>query len=584
MISFDQLNIAPDILKAIKVLGFENPMPVQEKVIPLLLEEDKDIIALAQTGTGKTAAFGIPIIQLTNSNLNEPQTLILCPTRELCIQITNDLNDFSLHSRQVKILPVYGGASIEHQIRELKRGIHIIVATPGRLIDLIHRKAVKLASVKTVVLDEADEMLNMGFLDSIEEILQEVPDTRRTLLFSATMPREVARIAKNYMPNPIEVTIGTKNSGSSNVTHIYYLVPAREKYKVLRRICDSEPDIYGIIFCRTRTETQEIANKLMHDGYNADVLHGDLSQSQRDAVMNKFRIRNIQMLVATDVAARGLDVDDLTHVINYSLPGDAEVYTHRSGRTGRAGKKGISISLANLKEKHLLAQIEKKINKPFVPMKVPTGREICARQLFHWVGKLETIEADHEQIDAVLPEIHKRLEGLSREELIQRVVYLEFNRFLEDYKNAPDIEAPSPEKMHNLGGERRGGERSQHSEEGYTRFFINLGKLDGLRPNQLIELINQNTRGTKIPVGRIDLLREFSFFEIKSEFSDVLLSSMKNSMHGDRTLIVKVAKEKDSGSERGSSSRKREGGRKDFGKKDFGKKDFSKKSKSKKRY
>jgi ATP-dependent RNA helicase DeaD len=356
MINFEEMGFTPGIMKAIQELGFEKPMPVQEKVIPIMLgDDDGDIIALAQTGTGKTAAFGLPLVQTTDTEINATQALILCPTRELCMQITGDLTDYAKHTGNLRIQSVYGGASIETQMRALKKGVHIIVATPGRLIDLIHRGAARLSAVHTVVLDEADEMLNMGFLDSINEILEEVPEGRRTLLFSATMSSEIASIARKYMNDPVEITIGTKNSSSDNVSHAFFLVHAKDKYKVLKRIADSEPEIYGIVFCRTRNETQEVASKLINDGYNADSLHGDLSQSQRDAVMNKFRVRNLQLLVATDVAARGLDVDDLTHVINYSLPDDIEVYTHRSGRTGRAGKTGISLSLVHLRERHNLS-------------------------------------------------------------------------------------------------------------------------------------------------------------------------------------------------------------------------------------
>jgi len=425
MSKFEEMGFTPGVLKAIEALGFEEPMPVQEKVIPLMLGTESDIIALAQTGTGKTAAFGLPLVQTTDTELNKTQALILCPTRELCMQITGDLMDYSKYTGKLKILAVYGGASIDNQIRGLKKGVHIIIATPGRLIDLIGRGAANLSMVTNLVLDEADEMLNMGFLDSIKEILEELPKRRRTLLFSATMPSEIESIARKYMDQPIEVTIGTKNSSAENVSHAYYLVHAKDKYKVLKRIADFEPDIYGIVFCRTRKDTQEIATKLMNDGYNADALHGDLSQTQRDAVMNKFRAKNLQLLVATDVAARGLDVDDLTHIINFTLPDDPEVYTHRSGRTGRAGKTGISISLVNLKEKYLLQQIERKIKKKFKVIPVPTGSDICGKQLFHWVEKLEKISTDHREIEKLLPEIKAKLEGLDREELLKRVVALE---------------------------------------------------------------------------------------------------------------------------------------------------------------
>src|SRR4030043_1606857 len=432
MVKFEEMGFTPSILKAIQELGFEQPMPVQKKVIPLMLGGDSDIIALAQTGTGKTAAFGLPLVQATDTEIKSTQALILCPTRELCIQITGDLADYARFTGKLKILAVYGGASIDNQIRGLKKGAHIIVATPGRLIDLIGRGAAKLFNVNTVILDEADEMLNMGFLDSINEILEEVPKGRRTLLFSATMSTEIAIIARKYMNNPVEITIGVKNSSAEHVSHVYYLVHAKDKYKVLKRIADFEPDIYALVFCRTRMETQEVASKLINDGYNADALHGDLSQSQRDAVMQKFRSRNLHLLVATDVAARGLDVDDLTHVINYNLPDDLEIYTHRSGRTGRAGKSGISVSIIHSREKGKIFQIEKVLKQKFEYKKVPGGKEICEKQLFSLIDKMEKVEVNDKQIDEFLPVIFKKLEWLSREDLFKKFVSLEFDRFLDD--------------------------------------------------------------------------------------------------------------------------------------------------------
>ncbi len=543
MINFEEMGFTPGILKAIQELGFEQPMPVQEKVIPLMLGDEVDIIALAQTGTGKTAAFGLPLVQATDTGINDTQALILCPTRELCMQITGDLTDYAKFTGKLKILAVYGGASIDNQIRGLKKGVHIIVATPGRLIDLIGRGAARLSSVNTVILDEADEMLNMGFLDSINEILEEVPDGRRTLLFSATMSSEIASIARKYMHDPVEVTIGTKNASAENVSHAYYLVHARDKYKVLKRIADFEPDIYGIVFCRTRNETQEVASKLINDGYNADALHGDLSQAQRDAVMQKFRIRNLQLLVATDVAARGLDVDDLTHVINFSLPDDIEVYTHRSGRTGRAGKTGISISLVHLREKHILQQIERKVKKSFKALKIPTGSEICGKQLFSWVSKLENVVTDHPEIEKFLPEIKEKLAGLDREELLKRVVSLEFDRFLDDYRHGEDLIDPVSEKEASFS---RSGKRSSNDQYpgNYTRLFINLGKSDGFFPEQLIELVNSNTRGKKVPIGKIDLLKTFSFFEVEPSYADDLIRSLNDATFMDRRVAVEIAQEK----------------------------------------
>lgn len=537
------MGFTPGILKAIQELGFDQPMPVQEKVIPLMLGDAGDIIALAQTGTGKTAAFGLPLVQATDTELNNTQALILCPTRELCMQITSDLTDYAKFTGKLKILAVYGGASIDNQIRSLKKGVHIIVATPGRLIDLIGRGAARLSSVTTVILDEADEMLNMGFLDSINEILEEVPEGRRTLLFSATMSSEIASIARKYMFNPVEITIGTKNSSAENVSHAYYLVHAKDKYKVLKRIADFEPDIYGIVFCRTRKETQEVASKLINDGYNADALHGDLSQPQRDAVMQKFRLRNLQLLVATDVAARGLDVDDLTHIINFSLPDDIEVYTHRSGRTGRAGKTGISISLVHLRERHILQQIERMVKKPFKAIPIPTGSEICGKQLFHWLKKLDTVVTEHQEIEKFLPEIKEKLAGLDREELLKRVVSLQFDRFLDDYRNGEDIIAPVSEKENSFGRSGRRDSREQYTGN-YTRLFINLGKTDGFYPEQLIELVNTNTKGRKVPIGKIDLLKTFSFFEVEAGYADDLIGALNNATFMDRRVAVEIAQEK----------------------------------------
>src|SRR5665647_1638079 len=556
MINFEEMGFTPGILKAIQELGFESPMPVQEKVIPLMLGGEVDIIALAQTGTGKTAAFGLPLVQATDTEINNTQALILCPTRELCMQITGDLTDYARFTGKLKILAVYGGASIDNQIRGLKKGVHIIVATPGRLIDLIGRGAAKLSSVTTVILDEADEMLNMGFLDSINEILEEVPDGRRTLLFSATMSSEIASIARRYMNKPVEITIGTKNSSAENVSHAYYLIHAKDKYKVLKRIADFNPDIYGIVFCRTRKETQEVASKLIDDGYNADALHGDLSQMQRDAVMQKFRIKNLQLLVATDVAARGLDVDDLTHVINYSLPDDTEVYTHRSGRTGRAGKKGISISLINPRDQHSLKQVERLVKKPFKLIKIPTGSEICGKQLFFWIKKLETVVTEHQEIEKFLPEITEKLSGLDREELLRRVVSLQFDRFLDDYRNGEDIIDPVSERENSFERSGRRGKREEYPGN-YTRLFINLGKADGFYPEQLIELVNTNTKGKKVPIGKIDLLKTFSFFEVESSYADDLIGALSNATFMDRRVAVEIAQEKTDKPRTGEYSGKR---------------------------
>ena len=429
-------------MKAIDEMGFVMPMPIQELVIPHLLTSDNDVVALAQTGTGKTAAYGLPVIQRTDTKINRPQVLILAPTRELCLQIGSDLADFSKYVENLSILPVYGGSSIESQIRSLKKGVQIIVATPGRLIDLINRNTVSLDGVHTVILDEADEMLNMGFVESIEEILANVPYDRKMLMFSATMPTEIAKIAKKYMHNPEEYVVGTRNEGAENVRHVYFMVHARDKYKALKRVADYNPNIYGIIFCRTRRETQEVADWLIQDGYNADSLHGDLSQAQRDMVMKKYRERNLQLLVATDVAARGLDVTDLTHVINYGLPDDIATYTHRSGRTGRAGKTGVSVSIVHSKEKGKIRDIEKRIGKDFERHEVPAPKDIISKQLFNLADRLEKVSVDEEQISTYLPGIKKKLEWLDSEDLLKRVLSLEANRLLEYYKDARVLDAP----------------------------------------------------------------------------------------------------------------------------------------------
>ena len=567
MKTFEELGVSPEIRKAIEEMGYENPMPVQEEVIPYLLGEGNDVVALAQTGTGKTAAFGLPLIQKINVKNRVPQALILCPTRELCLQIAGDLNDYSKYIDGLKVLPVYGGSSIESQIRMLKSGVHIIVATPGRLIDLMERKVAKLDTIGNVVMDEADEMLNMGFTDSINSILEKVPEDRNTLMFSATMSPEISRISKQYLRNAKEITIGTKNEGSKNVNHIAYVVHAKDKYAALKRIADYYPQIYGIIFCRTRKETQEIADKLIQDGYNADSLHGELSQAQRDLVMQKFRQRHLQLLVATDVAARGLDVDDLTHVINYGLPDDTESYTHRSGRTGRAGKTGISIAIINLRERGKMREIERIINKKFIVGEMPTGKQICEQQLIKLIDDIEKVKVNEEEIESFLPGIYRKLEWLSKEDLIKRVVSMEFNRFLEYYSNAPEIETPT---VTDRRGEREPRERKEHgssrekterkAEKGYTRLFLNLGKTDGFYANQIIELINRNMKKQRTTIGRIDLMQNFSFFEVaEKQANDVISALNKVNLNG-RKVVVEVAGENsgksDNGGRKNSSSRK----------------------------
>ena len=557
--TFEELGVNGNILSAIKELNFVNPMPVQAEVIPFLFEnQNSDLVALAQTGTGKTAAFGIPLIQNTNTNQNTVQHLILSPTRELCLQITDDIIDYSKNVDGLKVVAVYGGASIDRQIKVIKKGVHIISATPGRLLDLIKRKVVKLSKVKTVVLDEADEMLNMGFREELEAILSTTPDTKSTYLFSATMPKSVQSIAKNYMSNPHEITIGKRNAGSENVQHICYMVHARDRYLALKRIADYFPEIYGIIFCRTRRETQEVADLLIKDGYNADALHGDLSQAQRDVVMNKFRIRHLRLLVATDVAARGLDVDDLTHVINYNLPDESEIYTHRSGRTGRAGKFGTSIIIANLKEKSKIRHIEKIINKKIDNLEIPNGNEICEKQLFHLIDRMEKVEIDDSEINSYLPQIYKKLEMLDRDELIKKFVSVEFNRFLDYYKNADELIAPTDRSK----SRKERGERGSRDDGKMTRFFINLGKTDNLKPTNLIGLINDLTNVRNIEIGEIDIMKNFSFFEADSEYASLLIKSFNNGQYyKKREIVLEVAEKKKAKQNSGSGGRRMKQGR-----------------------
>ena len=563
MKTFEELGVSLEIRKAIEEMGYESPMPVQEEVIPYLLGNGNDVVALAQTGTGKTAAFGLPLIQKIDVTRRIPQALILCPTRELCLQIAGDLTDYSKYITDLKILPVYGGSSIDSQIRSLKQGVHIIVATPGRLIDLMERKVANLSTVRDVVMDEADEMLNMGFTDSINAILEKVPQDRNTLMFSATMSPEISRIAKTYLHDAKEITIGTKNEGSKNVNHIAYIIHAKDKYLALKRVVDFYPQIYGIIFCRTRKETQEIADKLIQDGYNADSLHGELSQAQRDLVMQKFRQRHLQLLVATDVAARGLDVNDLTHVINYGLPDDTESYTHRSGRTGRAGKTGISIAIINLREKGKMREIERIIKKQFTVGQLPSGKEICEQQLIKVIDEIEKVKVNEEEIEAFLPGIYRKFEWLSKEDLIKRVVSMEFNRFLEYYKNAPEIEQPknSDKKGEPKERKERGTDKeksSRKAEKGYTRLFLNLGKTDGFYANQIIELINRNLKKERIQVGRIDLMQNFSFFEIIEAQAPMVIKALnKVVLNGGRKVIVEVAGENNGKSDKDGKKRSR---------------------------
>ena len=541
-------------------MGYESPMPVQEEVIPYLLGVGNDVIALAQTGTGKTAAFGLPVLQKIRTDDKRTQAVILSPTRELCLQIAGDLKDYSRYIDHLHVVAVYGGSSIESQIRNLKKGAQVIVATPGRLIDLMHRGVARLDAVENVVLDEADEMLNMGFSESIDEILAGVPEERNTLLFSASMGKEIERIAKNYLRDYKEIVVGSRNEGAENVNHIYYLVQAKDKYVALKRVVDYFPRIYAIIFCRTRMETQEVADHLIRDGYNAESLHGELSQQQRDLTMQKFRNHHVQLLVATDVAARGLDVEDLTHVINYGLPDDVENYTHRSGRTGRAGKRGTSISIIHLREKGKVRTIERVIGKKFEAGVLPEPQEICTKQLYKVMDELERTEVNETEIAPFLPEVFRKLEWLSKEDLVKRVVSREFGRFLEYYANAPVIEQPEERtkgrgkgKEVSEGGSRRSRQSSgpRRAEEGYTRLFINLGKRDNFYAREIINLVNRHVRGSKIDIGRIDLTTNCSFFEVPSNQVEEVMVKMKRAKVGDRKVVIDFADREDGGGKKG---------------------------------
>ena len=549
--TFEELGVSGDILRAIQEMGYVSPMPVQEKVIPYLLGHNNDVVALAQTGTGKTAAYGLPVLQKIDTNKTDVQAVIMAPTRELCLQITDDLKDYSKYIKGLHVLAVYGGASIEPQIRALKKGVQVIVATPGRLVDLMERKVANLSTVENVVLDEADEMLNMGFSESIDTILAGVPAERNTLLFSATMSKEIERISKNYLHDAKEIVVGSRNEGAEHVNHIYYMVSARDKYNALKRVADYYPEIYAIIFCRTRMETQEIADKLIRDGYNAESLHGELSQAQRDLTMQKFRQHRTQLLVATDVAARGLDVDELTHVINYGLPDDIESYTHRSGRTGRAGRSGTSISIIHVKEKGKVRAIEQQIQKKFVPGILPTGQEICAKQLYKVIDDIEKVEVDEEEIAPFLPEVYRKFDMMEKEDLIKRMVSMEFNTFLNYYKNAPEIIQPSEKgdrrgdkefgaRSKERGARGRGGERSRTAEAGYTRLFINLGKKDGINPKVFMGFINRVAQGTHIDLGRIDLMQNFSFFEVPEKQTKTVLNVLNGTDFDGRKVNVEV--------------------------------------------
>ncbi len=559
MSTFLELGLKEPINKALTDLGYEKPTVIQEKAIPQIISSTDDLKAFAQTGTGKTAAFSLPILELADDSNKNTQAIILSPTRELAVQIGNNIREFAKYIPNMKVVTVYGGANIEEQIRGLKKGAQIVVGTPGRTVDLINRRALKLGNVQWLVLDEADEMLNMGFKDELDKVLDATPETKQTLLFSATFPREVEAIARNYMTKPVEITSGQKNSGSDDVSHEYYLVTERTRYQALKRIADLNPDIYAIIFCRTRRETQEVADNLIKDGYNADALHGELSQAQRDSVMGKFRKKTVQILVATDVAARGLDVNSLTHVINHKLPDQIENYTHRSGRTGRAGKTGISIVLVSNKEKGRVGAIERIIKKKFVQGKVPSGKEICQNQLMHLIDKVNAIEVKESEIEDFLPSIYEKLEGLNREELIQKFVSLEFNSFLSYYENATDLNDLSSRDS------SRGG---RGTSENMTRFFINIGRKDSLNPARLIGLINDQNIGDKIEIGAIDILDTFSFFEIDKNFEEKTLEAFTSNQpeFEGRGVNIEITKKERGGGRSGGGRR----GKKPFGNKDGG--------------
>lgn len=560
MSTFIELGLNNNIIKALTDLGYENPTEIQEKAIPQVLASKVDLKAFAQTGTGKTAAFSLPILEQIDIESKVTQAIILSPTRELAIQIAKNIAEFSSYMDGFRVTAVYGGSNIDEQIRKLKKGVQIVVGTPGRTVDLIKRKQLKLANVKWLILDEADEMLNMGFKDELDKVLAVTPKEKQTLLFSATFPREVESIAKNYMYKPVEISAGQKNRGADKVTHQYYVVSERNRYAALKRIADVNPDIYSIVFCRTRRETQEIADKLIKDGYNADALHGDLSQAQRDSVMNKFRQKNLQLLIATDVAARGLDVTDLTHVINHKLPDQIESYTHRSGRTGRAGKEGISIAIVTQREKGKLRPIERLIGKKFISTPIPTGKEICHNQLLKLIDKVKDININETEIKDFLPSIYEKLEGLDREELIKRFVSLEFNTFLTYYQNAPDLN-----DSEHMQGDRRSDSRGKsRNDENMSRFFINIGRKDRLNPAKLIGLINDQKISNNIEIGQIEILDTFSFFELDKNYTDETIAIFKqNDVEFDgRSVNVEITEKKRSG---GRRSGRRDGGRRSSG-------------------
>ena len=542
MKNFSDIKLNKNIAKSLDELGFISPTPIQSKTIPLLLDTKQDLIGAAQTGTGKTAAFGIPSIHLTDIFDKSVQTLILCPTRELCIQITKDLKKYSKYVKGIQIVPVYGGASMETQIRALKKGSQIVVGTPGRTKDMIKRKKLSLVSIDRVVLDEADEMLSMGFKEDLDFILSKANAGVQKLLFSATMPKKVTSIIKNYMKNPVTIAVDPVNTAATNVLHQYHVVQAKDRYETVKRIADINPNIYGIVFCRTRRETKVVSNRLMVDGYNADALHGDLSQSQRDEVMNRFRKSQLQLLVATDVAARGLDVNNLSHIINYNLPDDPEIYTHRSGRTGRAGRTGISIAIVHSRELRRLKDIEKISGVTFSKELVPTGEDICKKQLYALIDKIKNIEVDNEKIEPFLSSIHKKLDGLDRDQLIKHFVYAEFSRFISYYKNARDVNVFSAKKSSRSRTDRKSRGRDNSSKNNFTRFHINIGTKHRLNPLKLISLINESLNSDIHEIGKIEILKTFSFFEIDSVVAQELLESLNETKFNNVKVKVDISK------------------------------------------
>ncbi|HKL38029.1 MAG TPA: DEAD/DEAH box helicase [Bacteroidales bacterium] len=533
---FKEAGLGEDVLHAIGELGFEAPTPIQEKVIPQILSSPDDLIGLAQTGTGKTAAFGLPVIEQTDVGSKATQTLILSPTRELCLQITKDLKTYARYKGKIGVVPVYGGASAETQIKELRSNAQIVVGTPGRVLDLIKRKKLNISNISRLILDEADEMLSMGFKEELDAILERASSEKQVLLFSATMARDIANIARRYMVNPVEISVGKRNTGAANVQHMYCMVHARDRYQALRRIVDMNPNLYGIVFCRTRRETREVAEQLMEEGYNADALHGDLSQAQRDAIMKKFRIKNLQLLVATDVAARGIDVDDLTHIINYNLPDDSEIYVHRTGRTGRVGKKGVAVSLIQKRDVSKIYSLEKMVGKEFQLMKVPGAHEIVKKQLFSYIDQVESTQVDEDRISQFLPEILKKMDWLDKEELLKRFVSLEFSRLLSYYDKAPDLnvkEAPAPDKS----------KKSRRDKNvRFTRFFINQGKKQKMDTRGLLKLINQNMNNRSVEIGKIDVQNNFSFFSLDARYEQEALKVFQKAKFNGSQVEVNLAK------------------------------------------